>query len=126
LFIDSSRVKEFGGVNMRNYFYIKRLNISLLIGVVVILTGCGDPILDIEESNAYHWQKNMNEAEFEKLKEGMTYMEVVKIAGGAGEMVKKDEYRWNDEILMTKTYIVRFKDDKLVDKKVSEVKGHKK
>lgn len=111
---------------MRKYFYIKRLNITLFIGAIVILAGCGDPILDIEESNAYHWQKNMNQAEFEKLKEGMTYMEVVKIAGGAGELVKDGQYRWNDEILMTKTYIVRFKGDKLVDKKVSEVKGHKK
>jgi len=110
--------EEFGGVSMRNYLYIKRLNISLLIGAIVILAGCGDPILEIEESNAYHWQKNMNEAEFEKLKEGMSYMEVVKIAGGAGEMVKKDQYRWNDEILMTKTYIVRFKDDKLINKEI--------
>ena len=58
---------------MRKYFYIKRLNITLFIGAIVILAGCGDPILDIEESNAYHWQKNMNQAEFEKLKEGMTY-----------------------------------------------------
>ena len=126
IFIDSSRVKEFGGVSMRNYFYIKRLNISLLIGAVVILAGCGDPILDIEESNAYHWQKNMNEAEFEKLKKGMSYMEVVKIAGGAGEMVKEDQYRWNDEILMTKAYNVQFKDDKLVKKEIMEVKGKKK
>jgi len=111
---------------MRNYFYINRLNICLLLGAAVILAGCGDPILDIEESNAYHWQKNMNEAEFEKLKEGMTYMEAVKIAGGAGEMLKKDQYRWNDEILLTKAYNVRFKDDKLVNKEISEVKGKKK
>ncbi|KOS62265.1 hypothetical protein FJQ98_23625 [Lysinibacillus agricola] len=111
---------------MRNYYYIKRLNISLLLGAAVILIGCGDPILDIEQSNAYHWQKNMNEAEFGKLKEGMTYMEVVKIAGGAGEMKKKDQYRWNDEILMTKAYIVRFKEDKLIDKEVIELKGHSK
>jgi len=111
---------------MRNYFYIKRMNISLFIGAIVILAGCGDPILDIEESNAYHWQKNMNETEFEKLKEGMSYIEVVKIAGGAGDIVKKDQYRWNDELLMTKTYIVRFKDDKLVDKEVIEVKRNKK
>jgi len=102
------------------------MSISLLIGAIVILAGCGDPILDIEESNAYHWQKNMNETEFEKLKEGMSYIEVVKIAGGAGDIVKKDQYRWNDELLMTKTYIVRFKDDKLVDKEVSEVKRNKK
>jgi hypothetical protein len=102
------------------------MNISLLIGAIVILAGCGDPILDIEESNAYHWQKNMNETEFEKLKEGMSYIEVVKIAGGAGDIVKKDQYRWNDELLMTKTYIVRFKDDKLVDKEVIEVKRNKK
>ncbi|MEQ6357931.1 hypothetical protein ABNX05_25385 [Lysinibacillus sp. M3] len=111
---------------MRNYYYIKRLNISLLIGAAVILVGCGDPILDIEESNAYHWQKNMNEAEFEKIKEGMTYMEVVKIAGGAGETLKKDQFRWNDEILMTKAYNVQFKDDKLVKKEISEIKGKKK
>jgi len=102
------------------------MNISLLIGAIVILAGCGDPILDIEESNAYHWQKNMNETEYEKLKEGMSYIEVVKIAGGAGDIVKKDQYRWNDELLMTKTYIVRFKDDKLVDKEVIEVKRNKK
>ena len=117
--------KEFGGIRMRNYFYIKRLHISLLIGATVILVGCGDPILDIEESNAYHWQKNMNEEEFEKIKEGMTYMEVVKIAGGAGEKLKKDQYRWNDEILMTKAYNVQFKDGKLVKKEISEIKDKK-
>ena len=109
---------------MRKYNYIKRLHISLFIGALVILVGCGDPILEIEESNDYHWQKNMNEAEFEKLKEGMSYMEVVEIAGGAEEMVKKDQYHWNDEILMTKAYIVRFKDDKLIDKEVIELKGY--
>ncbi|WP_285399269.1 hypothetical protein [Lysinibacillus sp. fls2-241-R2A-57] len=109
---------------MRNNFYIKRLNICLLIGTLVILTGCGDPILEIEESNTYHWQKNMNEAEFEKLKKGMSYMEVVEIAGGAEEMVKKDQYRWNDEILMTQAYIIKFKDDKLIDKEVIELKGY--
>ncbi|MFJ7732735.1 hypothetical protein ACIQXF_12660 [Lysinibacillus sp. NPDC097231] len=109
---------------MRNNYFLKRLYIPLLIGTTMMLVGCGDPIIDIEESNTYHWQKNMNEEEFEKLKEGMTYMEVVKTAGGAGKMIKNNQYRWKDEILMTKAYIVRFKDDKLIDKEVIEVKGY--
>lgn len=82
-------------------------------------------MIDIEESNSYHWQKNMNEHEFAQLKQGMTYMDVVEIAGGdASEMIESNYYRWNDEILMTQAYIIQFKDDKLVNKEVIAVKGY--
>lgn len=96
----------------------------MLISVIAFMIGCGDPIIEIEESNTYHWQKNMNETEFEKLQNNMTYIEVVKTVGGAGKKIKKNEYRWDDEILMTQGYIVKFKDDKLIDKEVIAVKGH--
>lgn len=93
--------------------------------IFILKVACGVPIIDIEESNSYHWQKNMNENEFAQLKQGMTYMDVVKIAGGdASEMIENNYYRWNDEILMTQAYIVQFKDDKLVNKEVIAVKGY--
>jgi len=67
----------------------------------------------------------MNEHEFEQLQQGMSYMEVVKIAGGdASEMIRSDYYRWNDEILLTQAYIVQFKDNQLVSKDIIAVKGY--
>ncbi|GAA3344493.1 hypothetical protein MKX57_21490 [Lysinibacillus sp. FSL M8-0216] len=102
-----------------NHFYL-----PLLIGSMIMMVGCGDPIIEIEEANTYHWQKNMNEVEFEKLKNDMSYIEVVETAGGAGKKVKNNEYRWNDETLLTQAYIVKFKDDKLIAKEIIAVKGH--
>ncbi|MFJ5768049.1 hypothetical protein ACIP9C_22205 [Lysinibacillus sp. NPDC093210] len=113
-------------MSRRNYTIGKRLHYgSLLLMIYVFLVGCGDPIIDIEEANSYHWQKHMNENEFEQLKQGMSYMEVVEIAGGgASEMIRNNYYQWNDEILLTQAYIVQFKDDKLVGKEVIAVKGY--
>lgn len=67
----------------------------------------------------------MNEHEFEQLQQGMSYMEVVEIAGGnASEVIRSDYYRWNDEILLTQAYIVQFKDNQLVSKEVIALKGY--
>lgn len=66
----------------------------------------------------------MNQTEFEQLKEGMTYLEVIEIAGGPGEKVRDNHYRWDDEILLTQAYIVQFKDEKLLSKEIIIVKGH--
>ncbi|MEK8199893.1 MULTISPECIES: hypothetical protein [Lysinibacillus] len=109
---------------MSKDYSFKRLYLPLLIGSMILMVGCGDPIIEIEESNAYHWQKNMNEAEFEKLKNDMSYIEVVETVGGAGKKLKNNEYRWNDEILMTQAYLLKFKNDKLIDKEIIAVKGH--
>ncbi len=109
---------------MSKDYSFKRLYLPLLIGSMILMVGCGDPIIEIEESNAYHWQKNMNEAEFEKLKNDMSYIEVVETAGGPGKKIKSNEYRWNDEILMTQAYLLKFKNDKLIDKEIIAVKGH--
>ncbi len=109
---------------MSKDYSFKSRYLPLLIGSMIMMVGCGDPIIEIEESNAYHWQKNMNEVEFEKLKNDMSYIEVVEAAGGAGKKIKNNEYRWNDEILMTQAYIVKFKDDKLIGKEIIAVKGH--
>ncbi|MGE7844051.1 hypothetical protein ACQKNX_25130 [Lysinibacillus sp. NPDC093712] len=93
--------------------------------IFILKVACGVPIIDIEESNSYHWQKNMNENEFKQLQQGMSYMEVVEIAGGSpSETIKSDYYRWNDEILLTQAYIVQFKDNQLVNKEVIAVKGY--
>ncbi|WP_238542809.1 hypothetical protein [Lysinibacillus boronitolerans] len=53
---------------MSKDYSFKSIYLPLLIGSMIMMVGCGDPIIEIEESNAYHWQKNMNEVEFEKLK----------------------------------------------------------
>ncbi|MFJ7954641.1 hypothetical protein ACIQZG_24395 [Lysinibacillus sp. NPDC096418] len=103
---------------------MRKLCVLLFIVATAALVGCGDPILDIEEKNIYHWQKYMNQKEFDSLKEGMSYFEVVECAGGRGEKVKNNIYRWRDETLMTQAYVIEFKDDQLISKKVVELKGH--
>ncbi len=114
----------YGGVYMGKDHFLNHFYVPLLIGSMIMMVGCGDPIIEIEEANTYHWQKNMNEVEFEKLKNDMSYIEVVETAGGAGKKVKNNEYRWNDETLLTQAYIVKFKDDKLIAKEIIAVKGH--
>ncbi|WP_107951636.1 hypothetical protein [Lysinibacillus parviboronicapiens] len=109
---------------MRYYYFWRMIYTGIFIGLLVILGGCIDRIIEIEESNTYHWQKNMNQTEFEQLKEGMTYLEVIEIAGGHGEKVRDNHYRWDDEILLTQAYIVQFKDEKLLSKEIIIVKGH--
>lgn len=37
--------------------FLKRLYLPLLIGSMIMMVGCGDPIIEIEEANTYHWQK---------------------------------------------------------------------
>ncbi len=81
-------------------------------------------IHNIEDTNAYYWQKYMNEEEFAQLKHGMSYMDVVKIAKGGGEQVSDNVFQWKDEILMTQGYEIHFKDDKLIDKKIYEKRGY--
>ncbi len=109
---------------MRYYYFWRMIYAGIFIGSLAIIGGCVDRIIEIEESNTYHWQRNMNQAEFEQLKKDMTYLEVVEIVGGAGEKTKNNHYRWDDEILLTQAYIVQFKDDKLISKEVMIVKGH--
>lgn len=104
-----------------------RLNLILrfLGGLsLLLLVGCKDEIIDIEESNNFHWQKNMSEQEFKDIEEGMTYLEVVKIARGAGEKITDDKYVWDDEIKLTQAYELRFEDDQLVSKHILEKKGN--
>ena len=89
------------------------------------LFGCSsNKIAKIEQSNAFIWQKYMNEEEFEKLEEGMSYMEVVEIARGRGEQLDENTFIWLDELLMTQAYEVYFEDEKLVNKRRIEKRGH--
>lgn len=88
------------------------------------LVGCGDPILEVEEKNEYHWQKYMNQKEFDSLEEGMSYLEVVENVGGSGEVIKNKSYQWRDEILMTQAYVIVFKNNQLLSKEIVELKGH--
>ena len=96
----------------------------MLLFAMMILVGCGDPIVEIEENNRYHWQKYMNQEEFDRLEEGMSYLEVVEIVGGRGESIQNNRYQWRDEILMTQAYVIEFKDDQLLSKEIVELKGH--
>ncbi|KOS67182.1 arginyl-tRNA synthetase [Lysinibacillus contaminans] len=98
--------------------------LCMLLFAMMTLVGCGDPILEIEENNRYHWQKYMNQKEFDSLEEGMSYLEVVEIVGGGGEAIQNNRYQWRDEILMTQAYVIEFKDDQLLSKEVVELKGH--
>lgn len=88
------------------------------------VSACSDEIIEIEASNAYSWQKYMNEEEYNELQPGMPYIEVVRITGGAGEMIGEAVYEWNDELLLTKGYRLKFQEDQLVEIEVVERKGH--
>ena len=93
--------------------------------VAVCLVGCSsNKIAKIEDSNAFIWQKYMNEEEFEKLEEGMSYMEVVEIVRGRGEQLDENTFIWLDELLMTQAYEVNFEDEQLVEKRRIEKRGH--
>ena len=97
----------------------------LLFLVVLVLTGCAsNELIEIEEKNQYSWQKFMNEDEFNQLMIGMTYMEVVKLAGGEGEKIATNTYEWPDEIKMVQAYELKFEEDKLIEKQIIEKKGH--
>ncbi|MEK5186637.1 hypothetical protein [Solibacillus sp. FSL W7-1324] len=106
-------------------FYVF-LSICLVMLLTMLIAACQDEVLEIEESNTYVWQKYMNEDEYEKVKEGMSYLDVVRISGGAGQKINKDTYEWNDEILLTKGYRLKFNDEVLVKKEVVERKGNSK
>ena len=89
------------------------------------LVGCSsNKIAKIEDSNAFIWQKYMNEEEFEKLEEGMSYMEVVEIVRGRGEQLDENTFIWLDELLMTQAYEVNFENEQLVEKRRIEKRGH--
>lgn len=101
--------------------------IKLVVQITVlifILAGCSNEIVDIEMSNEFSWQKFMNEEEFNELKEGMSYIEVVRVAGGEGKKVASNTYEWVDELLMTQAYELKFENDELVEKKIVEKRGH--
>ncbi len=70
----------------------------------------------IEETNAFRWQKFMNEEEFEQLETGMTYMDVVSIAKGRGEQLTDSSFVWQDEQSLTRSFIITFHEDQLVGK----------
>lgn len=106
---------------------VKALFIYIIVASIFFLllsvTGCQDCILNVEDDNKYEWQKYMNEEEFSQLEQGMSYMEVVKIAGGAGTEIEPNVYEWQDEILMTQGYIVYFEEDQLIKTEVIEKRG---
>ena len=109
---------------MNKQGFVMYLAICLIFLILMITIGCQDEILTIEESNTHSWQKYMNEQEYEQIKDGMSYIEVVRIAGGAGTKVKDDVYEWNDELLMTQGYQLTFKNNKLIKKEIVERRGN--
>lgn len=111
-------------MNKRGFYVF--LSICLVMFLAMLITACQDEVLEIEESNTYAWQKYMNDKEYEEVKEGMSYLEVVQISGGAGQEIDNGTYEWNDEILLTKGYRLKFENDVLVKKEVVERKGKSK
>ena len=90
----------------------------------LFLVGCSDAVENIEDLNQYSWQQYMSDTEFEQLKEGMTYMDVVEIARGGGEQKKGGKFIWRDEQLMTITYEITFDEDQLTKKEKVIIQGH--
>lgn len=97
--------------------------IIVLLSAIVLFGCSSNEIINIEDSNKYVWQKYMNEDEFNQLEDGMSYMEVVKVAGGPGKQTNDQTYTWQDELLITQAYEVDFKDNQLVDKRIVQKRG---
>ena len=60
---------------------------KLVVQIIVsmfILAGCSSEFVEIESNNEFSWQKFMNEEEFNEIKEGMSYIDVVRVVGGEG------------------------------------------
>lgn len=88
------------------------------------LFGCSEnELANIKDKNNYHWQQFMNEIEFNQLKQGLSYIQVVEIAGGEGELIKEGTYTWPDELLLTRAYEITFENDKLQKKEIIERRG---
>lgn len=66
----------------------------------------------------------MNEDEFNQLEKDMSYIDVVRIVGGAGKEIDVGIYEWNDEILLTRGYQIHFKENRLVKKEIVERQGY--
>lgn len=66
----------------------------------------------------------MNEEEYGQLEIGMSYMEVVRVAGGAGKEVAPNVFEWNDELLFTRGYRITFEKGQLNEKEVVTKKGN--
>ena len=79
---------------------------------------------DIEDSNSFRWQQYMNEEEYDKVENGMSYQEVVQVVKGQGELVEEGVYLWEDELLMTQNYEIIFEKGKVVKKKIIEKSGY--
>ncbi len=99
------------------------LKLIVLLSAIVLFGCSSNEIISIEDSNTYAWQKYMNEDEFNQLEEGMSYMDVVKVAKGPGKQINDQTYMWPDELLMTQAYEIEFKDDQLVDKRIVQKRG---
>jgi len=62
---------------------MKKIAYLLSIGLMFTLLGCGIEAPKVNPKN----QPNMSEAEFDQIKNGMTYEQVSAIVGGPGEIV---------------------------------------
>ncbi|MEK4427283.1 hypothetical protein [Solibacillus sp. FSL K6-1523] len=109
---------------MNRIWLVRLLGICLFGLVIMNLAACVDEMTEIEEQNTYRWQRYMNEDEYNKLEKGMTYIDVVKIAGGPGVENNESIYEWNDEILLTKGYQIHFEDGKLIRTEIVKRKGN--
>ena len=113
-----------GGLYMNKRAFYIYVVVSIIGSMLLNITSCIDPVIKIEDKNNYSWQKYMNEQEFNLLQDGMSYMEAVEIAGGAGKEKALSVYEWSDEMLLTQSYEVTFRNDKLVRKQIIDKRGY--
>ena len=53
---------------------------AVLLLCCFVMAGCvSNKMIKIEDDNNYHWQRYMNEAEFNDLRKGFTYMKQQKL-----------------------------------------------
>ncbi|QCR33968.1 hypothetical protein [Lysinibacillus sp. SGAir0095] len=99
----------------------------VIAGIIVLLSQWYHTVNkyhEVEGMNSFRWQQYMNEEEYEKVKNGMSYFEVVKVAKGEGKQVEDGIYVWDDETLMTQSYEIHFQNGNVIEKKVVEKSGY--
>ena len=64
---------------------MRKIVYLLLIGLMFTVLGCGIEAPKVNPKN----ESNMSEAEFDQIKNGMTYDQVTAIIGGPGEIVSE-------------------------------------
>lgn len=88
---------------------MKKITYLLSIGLMVSLLGCGDESVVVSRD-----KPTITKAEFNQIKNGMTYEQVTAIIGGPGEVATEGIYKYSGDSSFTFDTQLVFRGDKLI------------